>query len=272
MDLNGKTMLITGASSGIGAATARAAAQEGARVILLARTQANLEAVAGEIRTGGGRAVVFPVDLTDAEAVSAVAAQVTAELGTPDIIFNNAGTGRWLFAEETSPQDAVSMMAAPYFAAFFVTRAFLPAMLERDSGYIVAMTSAAAWMAWPGATAYTAGRWAMRGFAAALRADLASTHIRTMLVTLAKVKSSYWENNPGSEERVPGVQSVLPVLMPEQAAAAIIQGIKRDKREVAAPLMLRITLLMAHLFPYVPRWLMTSTGYKSQRSRRISPA
>ncbi len=113
MDLNGKTMLITGASSGIGAATARAAAREGARVILLARTQAKLEQVAGEIRRDGGRAAVFPVDLTDTQAVAAVAAQVTAELGTPDVIFNNAGTGRWLFAEETSPQDAVAMMAAP---------------------------------------------------------------------------------------------------------------------------------------------------------------
>ena len=154
------------------------------------------------------------------------------------------------------------MMAAPYYAAFFVTRAFLPAMLERGSGTIVAMTSAAAWMAWPGATAYTAGRWAMRGFAEALRADLAGTHIRTMLVTLAKVKSSYWENNPGSEERVPGAQSMLPVLTPAQAAAAIIQGIKRDKREIAAPLMLRVTLVMNALFPSVTRRLMTSTGYR----------
>ena len=269
MDLNGKTMLITGASSGIGAATARAAAREGARVILLARTQAKLEQIAGEIREDGGRAAVFPVDLTDAEAVAEAASKIVAESGTPDIILNNAGSGRWLFTEETSPQDAVSMMAAPYFAAFFVTRAFLPAMLERDSGYIVNMTSAASWTVWPGATAYTAGRWAMRGFAEALRADLAGTHVRTMLVTLAKVKGSYWENNPGSEERVPGVQSMIPVLTPAQAAEAIIQGIKRDKREVAAPLMLRITLVMAHLFPSMTRWLMTSTGYRSQRSSAL---
>ncbi len=262
MDLNGKTMLITGASSGIGAATARAAAREGARVILLARTRAKLEQIAGEIRKDGGRAAVFPVDLTDAEAVAEVASKITAESGTPDIIFNNAGTGRWLFADETSPQDAVSMMAAPYFAAFFVTRAFLPAMLERDSGYIVNMTSAAAWMAWPGATAYTAGRWAMRGFAEALRADLAGTHIRTMLVTFAKVQSSYFENNPGSEERIPGVQSMLPVLTPEQAAAAIVQGIKRDQREAAAPLMLRVALVMTHLFPSATRRLMIFTGYR----------
>ena len=262
MNLNDKTMLITGASSGIGAATARAAAREGARVILLARTRAKLEQIAGEIRTDGGRAAVFPVDLTDAEAVAAVASKITAESGTPDIILNNAGTGRWLFAEETSPQDAVAMMAAPYYAAFFVTRAFLPAMLERDSGCIVNMTSAAAWMAWPGATAYTAGRWAMRGFAEALRADLAGTHIRTMLVTFAKVQSSYFENNPGTEERIPSVQSMLPVLTPEQAAAAIIRGIKRDRREVAAPLMLRATLVMAHLFPSATRRLMASTGYR----------
>ena len=160
------------------------------------------------------------------------------------------------------------MMAAPYFAAFFVTRAFLPAMLKRDSGYIVNMTSAAAWMAWPGATAYTAARWAMRGFAEALRADLAGTHIRTMLVTFAKVQSSYFENNPGTEERIPSAQSLLPVLTPEQAAAAIVHGIKRNQREVVAPPMLRVVLLLNTLFPSVTRRLMTSTGYR----RPVRPA
>ena len=187
MNINGRIMVVTGASSGIGAATARAAAREGARPVLLARTQAKLESVAEEIRRNGGTAHPYAVDLTVADAVNEVAERITAEVGTPNIIFNNAGVGKWLTIEETDPDEAVKMMACPYFAAFFVTRNFLPEMLKRNSGCIVNMTSVASRMAWPGATAYTAARWAMRGFTEGLRADLTGTGLRTMLVTFAKV-------------------------------------------------------------------------------------
>ena len=83
-------------------------------------------------------------------------------------------------------------MAAPYFAAFFLTRALLPDMLARNSGTIVNVTSIASHIVWPGAVAYTAGRWAMRGFTEALRADLSGTGVRTMLATFAAVSSPYW--------------------------------------------------------------------------------
>jgi len=162
--------------------------------------------------------------------------------------------------EETQPDEAMQMMASPYFAAFFVTRAFLPGMLKRNSGCIVNMTSAACRMAWPGATAYIAARWAMSGFTEGLRADLTGTGLRTMLVTFAKVTSSYWENNPGSEERLPQAQSMVRVLTPEEAAQAIINGIKRDKREVVAPFMLRFVFALNYLFPGTTRRMMCAGG------------
>ena len=260
MNLNDKIMVITGASSGIGAATARAAAQEGARVVLLARTQSKLESVAEDIRRSGKIAHVYAVDLTIADAVGEVAKRIASEVGTPDIIFNNAGAGKWLSVEETEPDEAIKMMASPYFAAFFVTRAFLPGMLKRNSGYIVNMTSAASRMAWPGATAYIAARWAMRGFTEGLRADLTGTGLRTMLVTFAKVASSYWENNPDSEERLPKAQSMVRILTPDEAAQAIINGIKRDKREVVAPFSLRCVFALNYLFPGMTRRMMCAGG------------
>ena len=260
MNLNDKIMVVTGASSGIGAATAKSAAREGAKLVLLARNQAKLEAVAEEIRQSGKAAHPYAVDLTVADAVSEVAKKITAEVGPPDILFNNAGAGRWLSVEETEPDEAVKMMAAPYFAAFFVTRAFLPGMLQRNNGYIINMTSAASRLAWPGATAYIAARWAMHGFAEGLRADLSGTNIRTMLVTFAKVTSSYWENNPGSEERLPQAQSMMRVLTPEEAAQAIINGINRDKQEVVAPFMLRFVFALNYLFPNTTRRMMSAGG------------
>jgi short-subunit dehydrogenase len=258
MDLNGKIMLITGASSGIGAATARAAARAGAMVVLVARTKLKLENVADSIRKDGGTAHVYSVDLTVAEAVAEIAKRVTADVGPPDIIFNNVGVGKWLYVQETEPADAVSMMASPYFAAFFITRAFLPDMLKRNNGYIINMTSAASRLVWPGATAYIAARWAMHGFTEALRADLSGTGIRVMLASFAKVESSYWENNPGSEERLPKAQSMMRVLTPEEVATAIVNGIRRNRREVIVPFMLRIFFTLNRCFPSVTRWVMMS--------------
>jgi uncharacterized protein len=269
MNLNDKIMVITGASSGIGAATARAAAHDGARVVLLARTQSKLESVAEDIRRSGKVAHVYAVDLTVADAVGEVARRIGLEVGTPDIIFNNAGAGKWLSLEETEPDEAMQMMAAPYFAAFFVTRAFLPGMLKRNSGCIVNMTSAACRMAWPGATAYIAARWAMRGFTEGLRADLTGTDLRTMLVTFAKVTSSYWENNPGSEERLPQAQSMVRVLTPEEAAQAIVKGIKRDKREVVAPFSLRWVFALNYFFPNTTRRMMCAGGNQKKTASEV---
>src|SRR5262245_53747273 len=122
MKISGNTMLITGASYGIGAALARMAAQVGGHVVLLARTRDALDQVAAEVRAGGGQASVYQVDLADAGAVERAALAITNEVGTPDILVNNAGVGRWLFLEETEPAEAQAMMAVPYFAALYVTR------------------------------------------------------------------------------------------------------------------------------------------------------
>jgi short-subunit dehydrogenase len=135
-------------------------------------------------------------------------------------------------------------------------------MLARNSGTIVNITSIAGFTPWPGATAYTAARWAMRGFNEGLRADLHGTGVRTMLAMFAKVQSDYWANNPGSDEKVPGAQKMIPVLTSEQAAKVIVQGIQRDQRFVAAPSMIYVVLTLNYLFPQITRWLLYATGQK----------
>jgi NAD(P)-dependent dehydrogenase (short-subunit alcohol dehydrogenase family) len=143
MKIAGMTALVTGASSGIGAATAQALAGWGAHVLLLARDRERLAAVALAIRTQGGRADVYPVDLSDPNAVAAVAKAVLKDTGAPDILVNNAGAGRWLSVLETSPDELQQMMALPSFAAFNLAREPLPAMKQRRSGRIVNVTSVA---------------------------------------------------------------------------------------------------------------------------------
>jgi len=262
MNLKNKLMLITGASSGIGAATAKLAAKEGVRVVLVARSKDKLEQVAEEIRRAGGTAYTQAVDVTDPKAVAALEKYITAELGVPDILFNNAGGGRWLRTEETSPEEAAEMMAAPYLAAFYVTRAFLPAMLKRDSGLVINMTSIGGFMPWPAATAYLAARYAMRGFHEGLRADLYGSKVRAMLTAFAKVESEYWQKNPESLKNLPAAQKMIPVLTSEQVARAIVNGIRWNLPVVFAPLMMWVILTLSYIFPQITHWLLFNTGNK----------
>lgn len=164
-----KLVLVTGASSGIGEATAKRYGASGAHVLLLARNVERLEAVAKATRNAGGTASAFPVDLADARAVDEVAARIEREAGTPDTLINNAGAGRWIPLIETPAEEALAMIAVPYLAAFNLTRAFLPKMLARRSGAIACITSPASYLAWPNACAYTAARHALAGFTEALR-------------------------------------------------------------------------------------------------------
>jgi short-subunit dehydrogenase len=229
-------------------------------VLLLARRAAELEKVASSISSGA--ATTYPVDLSSATAVAQVAERIEAEVGTPDIMVNNAGAGQWKFVDETTPEEAVQMMAVPYFAAYYVTHAFLPGMLRRNTGHIVNISSVGSRFVWPGATAYIAARWAVRGFTEALRADLTGSGIRVTLFESGVVQSPYWEHNPGSRERVPKMGKLVPELTPEAAGRAIVRGIEREQKLVVAPFMMKLTYWQHAVFPGVVQWLMTRTGYR----------
>ncbi len=215
---------------------------------------------------GSGAATTYPVDLSNASAVAQLAERIGSTVGTPDIIVNNAGAGQWKFVDETTSEEAVQMMAVPYFATFHVTHAFLPGMLRRNTGHFVNVSSVGSRFVWPGATAYIAARWAVRGFTEALRADLAGTGIGVTLFESGVVRSPYWEHNPGSRERVPKMGRLVPELTPETVAKAIVNGIEREQKLVVVPFMMKLTYWQHAAFPGVVQWLMTRTGYTRPRA------
>lgn len=243
--------MITGASGGIGAATAREMAKAGAKLILVARTESKLKVVAEEIRSAGGQAYVYACDLGDSAAVAETAARIKADVGVPDILINNAGAGRWLAVEETDPQEAVSMMAAPYFAAFFMTRAFVQDMCRRGSGRIANVNSPMAYLVIPGATGYAASRCALHG------TGVGVTHL-----VFGEVTSDYFANNPGSHERIPAISKIIPVLSPEQTARLIVRAIENDRSELIRPLMMKMVVVFNRWMPRISSWLMRVTGWK----------
>jgi short-subunit dehydrogenase len=248
--MGSKLVLVTGASSGIGEATAKRYGANGARVLLLARDAERLDAVAGAIRRDGGTATAFPLDLSDAQAIAEVSARITREAGTPDILINNAGAGRWLKLLETTPEEALAMIEVPYLAAFNLTRAFLPEMLARRSGRIACVTSPASYLTWPKACAYIAARHALAGFAAGLQSELHGTGITVTLVVLGTVETPYWEHNPGSRAHVPKANSILfPTLSPEQAAETIVIGTEARQRITVRPWLFRLLFVLNALMP-----------------------
>jgi short-subunit dehydrogenase len=257
-----KLVVITGASSGIGEATASRYGSSGAHVVLLARSTDRLVAVAESIHKAGGAATPYAVDLSDSRATAETATHIARDLGTPDILINNAGAGRWLPMTETSAEEALAMIEVPYLAGFNLTRAFLPAMLARRSGAIAFITSPASYLAWPRASAYIAARRAVAGLAETLQSELKGTGLVVSLVVLGMIETPYWEHNPGSRENLPKTDPrLIPVLTPDQAASAIVDGVAAKRSFVVRPAMFRALFVLNALFPrLVARQLRRATG------------
>ena len=264
MRIKGRSIVVTGASRGIGKSSARALAHAGGRVALLARSQEVMQ-VASEIVAEGGEARGYCADLTDPAAVDQIGRQIVTDQGAPEIVINNAGAGRWLYVEETPPEEAAEMVACPYLAAFYVTRAFLPSLLNRREGYIINVNSPVAWLPWPGATGYMAARWALRGFTAALRTDLHGTGIRVMELVPGKTSSTYFEHNLKSEERLPRITRWIRTLSPDEVAAALVNGIQRDSCEIVIPFLLRLVFVLHAVAPGLVDATMRSTGWHRGR-------
>ncbi|MEK6984630.1 MAG: SDR family oxidoreductase [Nanoarchaeota archaeon] len=261
MDFNNKLVLITGASSGIGAATAKEFAKHNARVLLLARRKEELRKVAEEIQREGGYAKYLAADITDHKSVERVTNKIKKEIGVPDIIFNNAGSGPFKFIEETTPEEALQLLT-PYVGGFFITKAFMQEMLKNNKGHIVNMTSHSYVLAFPGATGYIAANAAMRGFTDALRADLYGTKINITLVACSKVNSTFWENNPGSELRCPSAHDFLPTPSTVDVGKAIVKGVYHERKQILIPRSLLFAVCLKYICPPFMRWLLYKTGYK----------
>jgi len=245
-----RIVLVTGASSGIGAATAERFSRRGARVVLVARNASRLADVARKISKRDGDSHPYAADLSSADEVADVAERITAEVGVPDVIVNNAGAGRWAPLAETSADELRQMIDVPLMAALYVTRSFLPGMIERRSGSIVCVTSPASFLAWSDACGYIVARRGLKGFCDALRLEVKPAHLHVALVVLGAVDTPYWSNNPGSRVAIPTTHPVLmPKLTAEDAATAIERAVDRRRRMVVEPPIFRLLFALNAIAP-----------------------
>ena len=204
-------VLITGASQGIGAATARAFAERGGRLVLVSRSAEKLEAVAAACRERGAEAEVVPCDVTDDAAVADMGRDVAGRVGVPDVVVNNAGhfePGGFL---DTSPETFRAQFEVNAVSAFLVTRAFLPAMLARGSGRVLMMGSVASVKGYPGGAAYGAAKHALLGLARALREETRGTGVGVTTLLPGATLTPSWDGVDVEPDRLMPAEDVARV-------------------------------------------------------------
>ncbi|GAB0102400.1 hypothetical protein JMUB6875_13680 [Nocardia sp. JMUB6875] len=228
-DLNGKHVVITGASSGIGRSAAFAVAEKGAVVILLARRADELSTVVDEITAQGGRAFGYQCDVTDQDSVDKTLATILEVHGHVDMLVNNAGRSirRAVHRSTDRMHDFERTMAVNYFGAVRMTLGLLPGMRERGEGHIVNISSAGVQVATPRFAAYLASKAALDKFAEVTAAEMRSSNITFTTIHMPLVRTPMI--TPSGDQGT-GTQS------PEWAAATIVRALTERPRRIDVPI------------------------------------
>lgn len=218
MSLDGRTVVITGASSGIGAHAARQIAERGATVCLLARRAEELDAVRDAITSAGGSAHAYPVDLTDADAVEAVVKQLLEEHPHIDVLVNNAARSirRPITESIDRVHDFERTIDLNYLAAVRLTLGLLPRFLEQGNGHVVVSTSMSTQIPIPLFSAYLASKSALESFARSLSAELGGDGITTTIVHFPMVRT---EMSTATD-----IYAAMPMMSARKAAGWLVKA------------------------------------------------
>lgn len=177
-EIQGKIAYVTGAGRGIGRSTALQLAKEGVHLGLIARTESSLEEVAEEVRAYGVKASIAPVDIADLEKVEAAVKHLEQDLGSADILINNAGIGVYGNFLELDPEEWKRTFEVNVYGTYHVTRSVLPAMIEKNQGDIINISSSSGLKGTAGSTAYSGSKFAVQGMTEALMQEVRRNNIR----------------------------------------------------------------------------------------------
>jgi short-subunit dehydrogenase len=225
--------LVTGASLGIGRATAAALAARGATVGLVSRGAERLEELAAEL---GSQALALPADVADREAIEATVSEFDERAGGLDLLVANAGVARYAPFIDQDPADAELMVRTNVMGTINTVRAGMRPMLDSGRGHIVVISSGAALRAFPWAAVYGATKAANKGFAEALRHELSGTGVSLSTVFPGEVETDLHAD----AEQLPDWRDSDGAIGPEEVAAAVIEAVQEDRREVHVPRQVRL--------------------------------
>ena len=260
-----EVVVITGASAGVGRATARKFARHGARIALLARGTDGLEAAQREVEELGGAAIVIPVDVANAAQVEAAAARVEIDLGKIDIWINNAMASVFSPIKKMTPEEFRRVTEVTYLGCVYGTLAALKRMLPRDHGTIVQVGSALAYRGIPLQSAYCAAKHAIQGFCDSLRCELLhdKSGVRLTMLQLPALNTPQFG---WVKSRLPRkAQPVPPIFQPEVAAEAIYFAAHNPRREFYVGLPSVKAIVANKIAPGLLDHYLARTGYDSQQ-------
>lgn len=267
-----KIVAITGASAGVGRATAVEFARQGATVALLARGKAGLEGAKAEVEAAGGKTWICTLDVADAQAVEDVAARIEAELGPIDIWVNNAMVTMLAPVSEMSAEEYRRVTEVTYLGTVHGTCAALRYMRQRNRGVIIQVGSALAYRAIPLQSAYCAAKFACRGFTDALRVELmherSAIHLTTVHLAAFNTPQFDWARTTLKYQPQP----LPPVFQPEVAARAIVWAAGQQRREICAGFPAVKTIWANKFLPAVADRVLQSDGYTGQQDDHPLPA
>lgn len=261
-----QVVVITGASAGIGRATALAFAQRGAAVALLARNAARLDAACAEIHAEGGTAIGIPVDVADAHDVDAAAQRIEHELGPIDVWINGAMASIFAALGDVTPEEFRRVTEVTYLGVVHGTMAALRRMRQRDRGTIVQIGSALAYRSIPLQSAYCGAKAGVRGFTDALRSELIHdrSHVRLTVVQLSAFNTPQFD---WARSRLPRrLQPVPPIFQPEIAARAIVRAAEDAPRERWVGWPAVKTILLTRFAPGLGDRMAAAQAYESQET------
>jgi short-subunit dehydrogenase len=260
-----RTVIITGASAGVGRAAAIEFAREGARIGLIARGRAGLEAAKNDVEQLGGSAFVLPADVADAEAVESAAQELEHQLGPIDVWVNNAMASVFSPVKQMTAEEFKRVTEVTYLGYVYGTLAALRRMLPRNRGIIIQVGSALAYRGIPLQSAYCAAKHAVQGFVDSLRCEL--LHDRSgVSVTMIQMPALNTPQFGWVKSRLPRkARPVPPIFQPEIAARAIVWASHNPRREVFVGMPTVEAIIANRIAPNLLDHYLARNGYDSQQ-------
>lgn len=259
-------VVITGASAGLGRATARAFAREGYDVALLARGIEGLEGARREVESLGRRAVFYPVDVADADAVEEAAALTEAQLGPIDVWVNNAMNSVFSPVKEMLAEEYKRVTEVTYLGQVYGTLSALKRMLPRNKGRIIFVGSALAYRGIPLQSAYCASKHAIQGFFDSLRTELLhdKSKVEICMVQLPAMNTTQFKF---VKSRLPNEPRPMgKIYQPEVAAQAIVYAAQHPRREIWVGSPTVYAILGNKIAPWFADWVLSRNGYRGQQT------
>jgi NAD(P)-dependent dehydrogenase (short-subunit alcohol dehydrogenase family) len=267
MSQSSKTVVLTGASAGVGRATAREFARRGARIALVARNEDALEAAAEEVRRAGGTPLIVPTDVAQADQVEAAAERAERELGPIDVWVNDAMASVFARVWDIEPAEFERVTQVTYLGAVYGTMAALKRMRPRNHGAIVQVGSALAYRGIPLQSAYCGSKHGIKGFTESLRTELMAdkSGVHVTMVHLPGLNTTQFGFVRTKLPRTP--RPVAPVYQPEIAARAIVHAAAHPRRRaywVGGSTVM--TIIGNRLAPWFADWYLARTAIKGQQT------